>query len=460
MTSPSREAPSMDAEVHSIVDTLGGPEVARVFVHSSASLGPLPGFIEKAAELDFGVERALLLARPTDVVCVSRPVEPDYLDFLRGLGLGPDPDRIVLASAGDSPAADLTLTEVLEREPRALAAICERVGSAPRVVLDPFAASSRELRLADALAERLGRAVEVAGGARDLLDGANLKHIARRQAIELGVPVAPGEIVELSPARDVGPLRAALYRQLARTGRAIVRGSRGASGSAILVVASNPGAIDAALRQVAGRTDNHIYLVEAMLELVVSPNVLVHVEPGAGRVRCVGLSDQRLDAGLAHSGNVCPTLATTAVEMVAAARRLAGWLRRDGFTGLAGFDFVEYQHPGSGRRDFVLAEVNARTNGAAYPKCAMDHLNAGQTRQGRPALGAFLAASDLHTTLRSFAALRKRCASLLFDPGAGRGVLPYNTGSLVRGRLRAVAFGQTRAEVEALHAAFCSRISG
>ena len=73
---------------------------------------------------------------------------------------------------------------------------------------------------------------------------------------------------------------------------------------------------------------------------------------------------------------------------------------------------------------------------------------------------AFLSANDLHTNLTGFAALREACQEILFDPRSGRGVLPYNTGSLGRGRLRAVAFGATRAEVEELLAAFRARISG
>jgi len=126
MSSIHREPCADEVGGHTILDTLGGTEVFHVFAHSAASLGPMPGGTE--AELDFGVERALLLARPEDVVCVSRPVEPDYLYFLSSLGLGPGAGRIVVAAAENAGAGTATLPELLARDVRALAEICQRIG--------------------------------------------------------------------------------------------------------------------------------------------------------------------------------------------------------------------------------------------------------------------------------------------------------------------------------------------
>jgi len=424
-----------------MLDVFGGPGVVHVFVHSTASLGHMPGLEESEAELNFEAERALLLARPDDVVCVTEPVEPEYLEFLASLGLGPRTGRIVVAGTENPTDA-------------ALAAIRDLVGAASRVVLNPFIASPREFQFGDALAKTLDRPVHVLGGNPDLIARANLKHVARAKAIELGVPVAPGEIVELDAARDVTQLHDALARQVRPTGRAIVRGSHGVSGSATFVVEDNPDSIRAALREVAGRTDNTVYLVEVMFDSVVSPNVLMHVEPDNGRVRCVGVSDQRLDGNLAHTGNVYPTFAVTAAEMIAVAHKLARWLQSEGFTGLAGFDFVEHDDPRTGRREQFLAEINARTNGAAYPKCVMDRLNDTQARQGRPRIGSFLAVKGPHAQARSFAGLRQQCGRLFFDPRTGRGMLPYNTGSLSVGKFKVAFFGATRKEVMGLREAY------
>ena len=286
-------------------------------------------------------------------------------------------------------------------------------------MLNSFIASAHEFRLASALAKTLGRPVPMLGGNPDLVERANLKHVTRAKAIDLGVPVAPGEIVELNQARQTDGLGQALGRQLEQTGRALVRGSRGASGSATFLVEKTSDSIATALQHVEGRADNKVFLVEAMLDF----------------------------------------MATTAGAMVASALTMARWLQGEGFTGLVGFDFIELRDPATGRRRHVLAETNPRTNGAAYPTFAMDRLNARQARYGRPAIGAFLSTSDLRTQLDCFAALRERCGSLLYDPRTGCGVLPYNTSSLARGRFHAVSFGATRAEVEDLHAKFRARIA-
>jgi hypothetical protein len=453
MSPQARDPPGADAGVASTVEAQDGPEVVHVLVHGTASLGRLPGCREKEAELDFGVDRALLLARPGDVVCLSRPAEPAYLEFLTELGLGPGPGRIVVAACAGE------LARALARDARALAALRDLLSGAEEIVLDPFVASPGERGLAATLAELLGRPVSVLGGPAALLAQANRKDVVRSRAEALGVAVAPGEIVGLSTPADLAPLREALARQLAPTGRALVRGARGAAGSSTFVVEREADSVETTLRRIVARTDNTVYLVEVMLDMAVSPNVLVHVEPGEGRVRCVGVTDQQLDGGLAHYGNAYPTLATKTEEMITSACRLARWLQSEGYRGLAGFDFVEYRDSRTGRREQILAELNARTNGAAYPKSVLDRLDDRRARQGRRAIGAFLAAGDLRTGLGDFAALRQRCGRLLFEPGSGRGVLPYNTASLGRGRMRAMALGGTRAEVEAMMVEFRRRIA-
>jgi len=394
-------------------DVRGGPDVIHVFAHTVASLDPMPGLWQTDRESDILAERALLLALSDDIVCVSEPVDAGYLEFLADLGLGSRPERVVVD----------------------LAAIRGLVDPARRVVLNPYIATAREFQMGETLAEMLGRPVEVLGGNPELIARANLKHVARAKAVALGVPVAPGEVVDRSAVRD------ALVRQLRATGRAIIRGSRGASGSATFVAEDNADSIEAALRWAAVRSDNTVYLVEVMFEAVASPNVLMHVEPDNGRVRCVGISDQRLDANLSHAGNAYPSLAITAAEMIASARELSGWLQSEGFTGLAGFDFVEYREPRTNQRRQFLAEINARTNAAAYSKAAMDRLNA----------GAFVAVKEVLPEPCSFGALRKRCAGLLFDPRMRRGMLPYATGLLALGKLYAVFLGATREEAAALY---------
>jgi hypothetical protein len=76
------------------------------------SLPSLRGLGEAIPGFDRYAERALLLAGDGDAVCVPRPVDPDYLGFLGGLGLGPRPEHVVVAG-GDARCAGRPLAERL-----------------------------------------------------------------------------------------------------------------------------------------------------------------------------------------------------------------------------------------------------------------------------------------------------------------------------------------------------------
>src|SRR5215218_9279270 len=71
---------------------LAGGSPAQLFVHGPAQ-----------------AERALVLARPQDVVCVVDEVDPAYLGFLAGLDMGPRPGRVVAASRFGSGSSDRAL---------------------------------------------------------------------------------------------------------------------------------------------------------------------------------------------------------------------------------------------------------------------------------------------------------------------------------------------------------------
>jgi hypothetical protein len=299
----------------------------------------------------------------------------------------------------------------------------------------------------------LGRPVEVMGGPPELVDRANHKHHARAWAEGLGVPVADGEAVVLDAGGDgkldLAPLERAIRRRLPRTGRVIVRGSYGSSGSSLVLVEDTPASIGHALRALAARRDNHVYLVESLLDLLASPNVLMHIEPGRGLVRCVSVTDQLLGCGLAHEGNVYPSGSRALPAIVAAARRLSTWLQARDYAGLVGFDFGEYRDRHTGEVAFFLAEINARVNGVAYLRAIGERLMQAQQRQGLPAIGSFLSLA-IKTTARTFAEFRQRHSRFLFSPYTGTGIVPYNTGCLARGRVSVAVLGRCRRDVENL----------
>jgi hypothetical protein len=233
----------------------------------------------------------------------------------------------------------------------------------------------------------------------------------------------------------------------------MVRGTYGAAGSGTFIAEGPPNEIKWKLRAFVEKQVHHIYLVQVMFDIAATPNVLMFVDPDTGGIWWVGATDQRLDKNFAHKGNVFPSRAKTLADMICSARKLARWLQTEGFTGLVGFDFVEYVHPETGENQYIFVEMNARVNASTYPVFLMERLNAFQAGCSAPFIKAFLSAK---TTMKatSFSELQKLYGRLFFDAGTGRGIIPYNTGGLANGICDLVFVGSSRQDVEDMYQRF------
>jgi hypothetical protein len=252
-------------------------------------------------------------------------------------------------------------------------------------------------------------------------------------------------------------VRAAIERQLRHTGRVIVRGASGASGSSTFVVGRGGEDTNGVLRRIASRSDNRTYLVEAMVEAAVSPNLQIRVPADDGPLVSVGVTDQRWTRGLTHAGNQLPSSARTVDAMDAWARMLATWMRGQGYSGLVGFDFVEFRDPVTGGLRTILAEVNPRVNGGTYPLAVRARLNEAATRSGRPPAPAFVSGT-VDTRAASFRGVKAAIGHLLFDPDRGTGVVPYATGCLEHGKCAMVALAGSRLRAAELYGAAQARL--
>lgn len=449
---------------HSLLDALAAPGEARLFVHSTTSVDYAAQIVAMIPGVDRCAERALLIARPGDVVCMIGEPDADYLEYLGSLGIGPSREGIVTVPSAMGSESGSPLSERLCRDASALRLIGRALQPGRPVRLHPYVSSRHEAALASALGRATGRLIRVGGSAPRVVGRIDGKHVVRDAAVRLGVPVADGEIVELRPASDgrsheVGPLRAAIERRAGESGRVIIRGAYGSSGSSTAIVDVGRGGLDAALVDIAGRMDNQVYLVEAMVHAIVSPNVQMYIAAPPGEIRCVGVTDQRLNDEVVHSGNVCPSRAETMTGMLSGARIMSRWLQAEGYVGLVGFDFVEYADARTGARRWLLAEINPRVNGATYPVAVLDHLQQAARRTGTPRPEAFVSGS-VATSVRSFAELRDRCAGQLFDLRTGRGAVPYNVVCLEQGNCGLVVLGPSRGVVTSDYAALEAALGG
>lgn len=416
----------------SLLERLEGGAAPWLFVHS----------------VDRASERALVLARPQDIVCVNEEVEPAYLSYLAELGLGPTPDRVLPMSRFGDRLPGRALWVRLAESTEALRALGSLVREGGPSRLHPSIASRGSFALAAAVEIAADTEVQVDGGDPRIVEFADQKHNIRERAIALGIPVADGEVVELAVAggrrrRDYDVLRRAVERRLGQTGRVLLRGSHGSGGSATHIVGTGGTDADGLVRTLPDRLENRIYLVETMVTAMVSPNVQLHVSPAGGPITCVGVTDQRWERPLVHGGNLFPSAAHLTDEMVRWSFRMAEWLQDAGYAGLLGLDFVEYADLVTGEPRAFLAEVNPRVAGDTYPLALLDRLNAAQRRAGRPESSAFVSGT-IETRPRRFADFRRAADHLFYSPATGSGVVPHHIGSLGRGRCGVVLFGPTR----------------
>jgi len=421
--------------VTQLSEWLSGGSPAQLFVHGQGH-----------------ADRALVLARPQDIVCVPDEVDPAYLSYLSDLGLGPRRGHVVAASRfGPPAAADRALWARLAGNADALRALADLLRRNGVTRLHPYSALGGERCLAAALEVAADAELRVAAPDPTTAAYADQKHHIRAKAIELGVPVAPGEVVTLPRAggrrrRDYDALRAAVERHLRPTGRAIVRGAQGAAGASTFVVGGRGEDVDGLLRRLSQREDNRVYLVEVLVPATVSPHVQMHVAPDGGPIVCVGVTDQRWERPFVHGGNIYPSTGRSVQAMLDWSERLARWLQGQGYAGLLGLDFVEYTDPDTGDLRTILAELHPGMDGATYPLALQQRLNAAQREWGRPESAAFVSGT-LELRPMMFTLFRRMAEPFMYSPRTGHGFVPYHVSRLAQGRCGVVLLGGSRDEV-------------
>ncbi|HEX6617684.1 MAG TPA: hypothetical protein VF046_15375 [Gemmatimonadales bacterium] len=405
--------------------------IRRLYVHCTSalsSLGPSDGLTHPA----WLPERALAAAVPGDLVCLPRPVDVDHLTFLNLLGVGPAPDDVLVPDGlAASDGGDSTLATRVCADRSLVERILRAVPPGGVLELHAGASTPDVLALARWLEREGATRVRVLGGSPADSERADQKHVVRAKAIELGVPVAPGEVVELPFAggrrrRDFDVMRAAIERQLRLTGRVLVRGSVAAGRCSSFVVSdSGGGHPDEVIYHVSAGADNRVYLIEAMVDPIVSPTIHLHIER-SGTVSRGAATDRR--SGRPPQGvDLFPSSAHLLGAMEQWAHTMASWIGSEGYVGDLGLDFVEYRDEGTGEPAAFLARVNPRIKGAGYSLALRNRLN--DERRGRdlPPIEAF-ASAPLTARLRSFGDLADALGVLLFSHEEGRGIVPCATG--------------------------------
>lgn len=448
-----------------MLDILQRPGVRRVFAHDNAAVG-VPSFSRgRGAANSRYAERALLLAQSGDLVAVTDPVDADFVAYLAALGVGPGADGMVVVDAAAGAGGELLLGRLTS--PGSVSAVAERLADrltgGDEVRISSYYTSRDAFLFGRLLGERLARAVVVEGGRQEAVELANRKDLVRERVMRLGVPIAPGELVDCR--NGVGPrgeaaavlLHDATLRHIGDTGAVFIRGVRSLMGVDNLRIDRRRLTREVLAQWLTDRPEEACYLVEPLLPVRSSPNVQLWIEDD-GAPRLLAVTRQRLDRNLAHRGNAFPYRSPVRNAIVDSAVAITGWLSEEGFRGPLGLDFIEIARPMRGAAAHVLAEVNGRINGATYPIALVERLNQVRRSVGSAPLQAWRSGHRQLSDRRPFSALADDLGDLLYRDSSASGLVPYNTGLLDHGLCYYALVGSGAQELDELEARVRQRL--
>lgn len=181
------------------------------------------------------------------------------------------------------------------------------------------------------------------------------------------------------------------------------------------------------------------------VQWIGSPSIQLFVEPNT--VHLYDLTDQILDEGSVHEGNIAPPawlnrIPEAVPELVRQAGLVGRWLLGRGYRGTGSVDFHVIQQRGN--LEIRVCEVNARVTGATYPSIlARRFAPEGAWLMRNLRFADPLRGNDL--------LIRLNTRNILYRPGRPRGVLPVNFNLDAKGRTvkgQFLCLGPDQADVE------------
>ncbi|MCB0334755.1 MAG: hypothetical protein KDD62_00575 [Bdellovibrionales bacterium] len=289
--------------------------------------------------------RALPIAKSNDIVVLTGSLEPQYYQWLRGIGFGPETVIEYRYHASDVSLTDIILGDLapihqaLEREQK-------------KAVLVPFYSGHKE----SVLAESLG--VSLFGSDTEICKRYFNKASFKRICVELGIPTVSGSSFSMNDTHHTGAFEQLVSAVLSNYGKVIIRGEFGSSGSS-LYQADCSSRLPQLYDQIRANDDGNL-LIEPMLKVVASPNDQWIIDR-EGKIHHLGMSAQ-LFKELAHAGNLKGQYFSgkTYKYITSVSRKIVRKMADDGYTGALGIDYIVTEE------GIFPIENNARLNGSSF----------------------------------------------------------------------------------------------
>ena len=416
------------ADNRSYVDLLGSP---RVFMHD---INTLPMFSNIVSTVDAieKYERVLPISRSGDIVLTKVSPEKSYLQWLQSVGLGKGMVIVVKGSTNE------TLPE-------------RAVKNGLRKKIDSYLGC--EKTNANFCPYYGGQLENAACRHLDLQMYANTNLVKKYDSKinfnllckEISVPVIDNIIIKSDFDLSTDNLRLNLNKLkelLSLTGKVIIKGEFGASGSTTSIVTSITSEMLEKLFLEANNKGLQ-YIIEPLLPVSSSPSSLWFIsrERTTNHIRT---SNQLLsDGGSVHAGNEFPvTFNENKVKTLSL--KIAKRLTQEGFIGPFGIDFVEYNN------QFFAVECNPRVTGANYPWELVYLL---ESTNGTRNPIKYARAENIHLPKKglNFNDLMELWKKYLYTGDSTNGILiPYNVGPLSSGKVTVLGTGSTMEELNEL----------
>lgn len=381
-------------------------------------------------------ERALLCAGNGDIVLLSRQLDREYQDYMKRIDIGTENIHVL----GENNGAELiqdALLRLHKTEHLLFNALRDHVTG---FTYAPFYTNHQDRAAAEALGITIFGSDDP-----EVTNLINSKVFCKELFECVGLPVTEGEIYDKSIHTEKD-LITMIQRVIEQTGKVIIRGDIGASGSS-----GYEGRVEEIqqLLEHVSEDEEKIFLVESMYPItrtlndtwmVMPDGVLYHLKSG----------DQIL-SGLSHDGNYYPAPGDVDINHDMSVRILEAMYDL-GYVGVCGIDYITT----TDGKEYPV-EVNPRVNGSTGPweltqKLEMRHfpINAGMTTK-IPVSG---------DTRMSLEEVEQRLPGILYTGVENNALIPYNWGSyLDTGTMHVVIVGENLQQVHAVRDAASKKLN-
>ena len=200
-------------------------------------------------------------------------------------------------------------------------------------------------------------------------------------------------------------------------------------------------------------------IIEEAIEEHLATNVMLHICKETGDIEVMGLTDQLIAAETYHRGNTYPSRSIWKQEIREASIKIAEVLRKEGFCGYGGVDFMETLPGDNISRRYYFLEINPRVNASLHPLVVMRKLNEMQRPQGNPEVRTFLDLSFPVRAATSFSTVRGLLERDAFEPKTGCGTILYSPVLMNAGSLLLMLLGRDTRDLMPLRASVSSKLS-